>query len=521
MLVKKILLVRPPRYLWPFINESDNFLLPLGLPQVAASIRRLEGIEIKIIDCPPKKIGWSSLRQIIENEKPDLVGAGEETLYHHEAVRLFSMCKEINPNIITVGGGHFFSWMPKYSIAECCLDFVVRFEGEETFLQLVKFLNSGGSISDVLGIAFKGADGEAVINADRPLIKDLDSLPLPAYDLMPMGSYSPFGYIWPVSATIEHSRGCVDNCKFCSLWTFWGKQNKNDAQDNQIDVRPYYRTKSVERTLEEIDILYKKYDRRYLIWADPTFNVDLKWNDEFCEGLLKRNYKDLHWWAFLRADYTLRDEKAGVLEKMVRAGMVHPLIGVERSCDADLEAVNKTGYSRELTKEVFKIFKDKYPQVFRQGTFVTCLPDDDKSSMHELVKFAIEIDIDYPAFHPLSPVPGTYMYAEYKENNLLSHTDFSKYDWATPVVNSSKGLTTEDLSHLNIELNKKYVLYRPHWLIRGLFSRYKHKRNLYWWFFINTFKMLLLGLSDAFLGKNKYEGITGFMRLRKPKWYDE
>lgn len=521
MRIKKILLVRPPRYLWPFINESDNFLLPLGLPQVAASVRTILGVEVKIIDCPPLKIGWKSLKTIIENEKPDMVGAGEEALYHHEAVRLFSMCKEINQEIVTVGGGHFFSWMPDYSLQQCFIDYVVRFEGEETFVDLIETLNKGNSLENVKGIAFYNAEKKVIKTPNRPLISDLDSLPIPAYDLMPMGKYAPFGYLWPVSATIEHSRGCVDNCKFCSLWTFWGKQNQNDAQEKQIDVRPFYRTKSVERTLEEVDILYNKYDRRYLIWADPTFNVDLKWNDEFCEGLLKRNYKDLHWWAFLRADYTLRDEQAGVLEKMVKAGLVHPLIGIERSCDADLKVVNKTGYSRELTKEVFSIFKEKYPQVFRQGTFVTCLPDDDKDSMNELVKFAVDIDIDYPAFHPLAPVPGTYMYADYKDKGLLNHTDFSKYDWATPVVNSTKGLKTDDLCYLNIELNKKYVLYRPHWLIRGIFSRYKHKRNLYWWFLINTLKMLVLGIRDALFSKNKYEGITGFMRLKKPFWYDE
>ncbi|MBU1864204.1 MAG: B12-binding domain-containing radical SAM protein [Candidatus Omnitrophica bacterium] len=520
MKIQKILLVRPPRYLWPFINESDNFLLPLGLPSIAASIRKqLPCIEIKIIDCPPLKIGWNSLESILRQEKPDIVGAGEEALYHHEAVRLFELAKKINPDVITIAGGHFFSWMVEYSLNNYPIDIIVRFEGEETFVHLIQAINSGADLSTVEGVAYRH-ENAIRRTALRTLIVDLDQLPLPAYDLMPMGKYSPSGYLWPQSATIEHSRGCVDRCSFCSLWTFWGEQIQTDIEHNKLEVNPRYRTKSVERTLEEVDILYNKYKRRYLIWADPTFNVDPKWNDAFCDGLLKRNYKDLYWWAFVRADYTLRDEKLGILEKMVRAGLIHPLVGIERGCSEDLKKIKKSAYTRELVKEVFMLFKRKYPQVFRQGTFVTCLPFDTKESMLNMVNYAIEIDIDYPAFHPVAPVPGTYLYEEAKRNDLIEEKDFKKYDWATPVMRSETGLSQKDFSKLNIELNKRYVLYRPHWLMRGLFSPHKHKRGLYWWFFRNTLKMLWIDLRDTLLGRKKYEGITGFMQLRKPVWYD-
>lgn len=518
--MKKILLVRPPRYLWPFINESDNFLLPLGLPCLAGQIRaKLPGVEVKIIDCPPLKIGWQSLAKILKEENPDMVGAGEEALYCHEAVRLFNLAKEINPAIITVGGGHFFSWMVEKSLNEFPIDIIVRFEGEETIVELIKAIDEKRDLSEVQGIAYKNK-GQIVRTAPRSLIKELDMLALPAFDLMPMGKYSPFGYLWPQSVTLEHSRGCVDRCNFCSLWTFWGQQLKTDIERGELEVTPRYRTKSVERTLEEIDIVYKKYNRKYIIWADPTFNVDLKWTSDFCDGLLKRKYKDLHWWAFLRADYLLRDEKAGVLEKMVQAGLTHPLIGVERGCTEDLRKVQKSVYTRDLIKEVFFILKKKYPQVFRQGTFVTCLPFDTRQSMLDLVKYAVEIDIDYPAFHPVAPVPGTFLYQEALKNNSLVEKDFKKYDWATPIMRSENGLSLEEFANLNMELNKRYILYRPHWLIRGLFSPYKHKRGLYWWFLQNTLKMMFLGLMDALLGKNKFSGVTGFMRLKKPSWYD-
>lgn len=448
------------------------------------------------------------------------MGAGEEALYHHEAVKLFRLAKEINPNIITLAGGHFFSWMVEHSLRSYPIDIIVRFEGEATIVELINVIDKGDDLAKVKGIAYKN-NSQITITGTRPLVEDLDSLPLPAYDLMPMGKYSPFGYLWPQSVTLEHSRGCIDRCDFCSLWTFWGKHLRSDIEKGGLDVMPQYRSKSVARMLEEVDIVYNKYNRRYIIWADPTFNVDQKWTDQFCDGLLKRNYKDLYWWAFLRADLVLRDERCGVLKKMVRAGLIHPLIGIERGCTEDLKKLKKSAYTRELVKDVFLIFKKKYPHVFRQGTFITCLPFDTRRSMLDLVRYAIEIDIDYPAFHPVAPVPGTYLYQQAKKDDLLDEEDFTKYDWSTPIMRSSTGLSKEDFAKLNLELNKRYVLYRPHWLIRGLFSPHKHKRGLYWWFFKNTAKMMLLNIIDNILGKKEFTYLTGFMRLREPVWYNK
>lgn len=517
---KKFILVRPPRFLWPFINESDNFLLPLGLPSIAAAVKQgVPEVEVKVIDCPPLKIGWKTLAQLLRQENPDFIGAGEEALYNHEALKLFSLAKQINPGVITIAGGHFFSWMVEYGLQNKVLDVIVRFEGEDTTAELIRVLSRKGDLSGVKGIAYK-MNGQIIKNPLRPLIENLDTLPIAAFDLMPMGKYSPFGYLWPRSVTLEHSRGCIDRCSFCSLWTFWGKHVNTDVERGQLEAMPRYRTKSVARTLEEVDLIYNKYNRRYIIWADPTFNLDSNWTNEFCDGLLKRNYKDLYWWAFLRADCLLRDEKLGILDKMVRGGLIHPLIGVERGCTEDLRKLHKSVYTQDLTKEVFSIFKRKYPQVFRQGTFVTCLPFDTRESMLGLVDFAKKIDMDYPAFHPVAPVPGTMIYNEAKAGNLLEEEDFKRYDWATPLMRSYTGLSRKDFADLNMELNRRYVLCRPFWLVRGLFCRYKHKRGLYWWFFRNTLKVMFLSMVDALSGEKKLEYMTGFKQLRKPRWYD-
>jgi len=515
----KVILVRPPRYLWPVVNESDNYMLPLGLPCLAAAIReRLPNIEIKIIDCPPLKIGWKTLTKLLSEEKPDVVGAGEEALYHHEAVRLFKLAKEINPHIITVGGGHFFSWTPSHSLTQYPIDYIVRFEGEYTFLELLQALQNKSDVSKVRGIAYK-LNGDVIKTPLRPLVEDLDELPIPAYDLMPMGQYAPFGYFWPQGATIEHSRGCIDRCNFCSLWTFWGKHIKTDAESGELDVFPRYRGKSVERTLEEIDILYKKYNRRLLLWNDPTFNVDSKWSNEFCKKLIKRNYKDLYWWAFLRADFIVRDERLGVLEKMVKAGMINAFIGVERIDDSDYKEISKQ-YSKDLCREAFHILKSKYPNVHRQGTFLTGIRTENKESLINMVNYALDVGVEFMIFHPITPVPGTTLYQEALQKGWLEDKDFTHYNWLQPVM-STESLSLDEINQLTKMASLCFILRRWQTALKGLLSPIRYRRRLYLWFLGIFIKGLLHDIRDTILHRKGPKGPSRFLRLAKPKWYDD
>ena len=138
----------------------------------------------------------------------------------------------------------------------------------------------------------------------------------------------------------------------------------------------------------------------------------------------------------MRADFLLRDHKAGILKKLVDVGLSHISIGVERANDDDLRGMGKTCYSQDIVKECMHILKDKYPQVFRQATFIVGTRDESKRSLLEQVKYAKEITADYPAFHPLTPVPGTELWEESQKEGWLEIKDFRYDDWNTPVMSS-------------------------------------------------------------------------------------
>ncbi|MFH1460428.1 MAG: radical SAM protein [Candidatus Omnitrophota bacterium] len=526
--IKKIVLVRAPKHMWPWVNESDNFLLPLGLPILAAAIRNQfkNKIEVKIIDCPPLKIGWESLEQILKEEKADVIGAGEEALYHHEAIRLFEISKRINPNVINIAGGHYFSWMVKDSLKNHPIDIIVKFEGEQTIVDLIDALKQRRDLNSVPGIAFK-KNSQIIETQARPIIQNLDELPIPAYDLMPMRKYGDRAIFWPESATIEGSRGCIDTCSYCSLWTFWGKHNNSGCREDKIKATPFFRQKSIDHVMQEIEILYEKYNRRLLLWADPTFNVNPEWTDKLCDEILRRNYKLEHW-VFLRTDYALRDEKTGLLAKMVRAGIVHPLFGVERSHADEWNKLGKHGYKRDEIKELFHIMRDKYPQIFRQATFITCLPFDDEKSMMNLAKYAVEIDCDFPVLHPATPVPGTYLYEEVIKNNFLEEKDLKEAYWEYPLLKNIHGLSRTEQARLNRKAQLYCILMNFKTMFKGIFSKYPSKRFRYREvlrvLILKSFQMFSLKVKELFnkptdLEKKIPQSL--FFIMEKPKWYDK
>ncbi|MCK5493878.1 MAG: cobalamin-dependent protein, partial [Candidatus Omnitrophica bacterium] len=185
----RILIVAPPRKYWPFVSEQDNFLVPQSLPYLGAILRD-NGFKVRLLDCMPLKIGWKSLSKIITEYEPDIVGVGENhALYANEALKTCDLAKQINPKTICIVGGTHFSSLLEQTLKNKAVDFIVRGEGEHTLLELVQEIsNLSKDFRKVKGIAYK-VNEEVIITSSRPLIDNLDSLPFPAYDLLPMKKY--------------------------------------------------------------------------------------------------------------------------------------------------------------------------------------------------------------------------------------------------------------------------------------------------------------------------------------------
>ena len=459
----------------------------------------------------PQKIGWKSLKEAIKKEAPDIIGAGENhALYAHEVTKLFAMTKDISAHIITIAGGTHFSALAQDYIKNQNIDFIVKGEGEETLKELITEISkTSPSYKNIQNIAFK-ENGNIIETPFRPLIEDLDTLPLPAYDLVPMAEYGKSKYLFsPGGTTIHHSRGCSSKCKFCAFWVQMA--DKKEVNGQTIST-PKWRTKSVAKTITEIELLYNNYQKECLVFVDESFNISQNWNQEFAETLISKPF-NIKYFAFMRLDFILRDEKAGIFEKMIKSGLSHICIGVERSKDQDLNNFGKNFYSNQETVECFEILNSKYPSLFKQATFIIGTKDETKESCLAQVDFAKKLKVDFPAFHPLTPVPGTELWEEEKKAGNLENLNFQDLDWATPIL-PSQYLTRDEILDLIYIMNKRFLNFK--WLFKGLFSKYTYKRRMYIWWFTVSLRLTLDSLI-RFINPLKAKIYT---KLEKPKWYN-
>lgn len=418
----KVLFIRSPRYRIVWAPEYLSFQLPLGMCLVASALMdSMPDLDIEIIDCPAEKIGWKSIEKLIEEKKPDIVASGEpQSFYYHETVRLFDLVKKISPETITIAGGFFFSARPDFIFKRFnCIDYIIIGEAEISFSELIRALRDKTSPALVQGIAFK-QDNDCRITSPRSLVENLDELPFPKYDLLPMGKY-----FWPMhnkpipSAIVETSRGCAFDCEFCSLWYFWRKKN------NEQIPQPSFRRKSVKRVIEEITICYEKFKIRYVIFPGSCFNYTTEWADEFCTRLFEKKYTDLHWFAYSRPEHIIRDERAGVLKKMVDCGLEYISMGAERLARSSVQYEGKSDCFNECTS----IFREKYPQVTLTGTFLNGLPGDSYQELIDQSLYAFEKKLNAILPVLLLPFPGTTLYNNLVENATINESEISQKDY--------------------------------------------------------------------------------------------
>jgi anaerobic magnesium-protoporphyrin IX monomethyl ester cyclase len=515
----RVVLVRPPRYVWPFNRETSAFWPPLGLLCIAAAAReRRRDVRVEVIDAPGERIGWKTLAARLERERIDVLGIGEETVSAHEGLRAAGIVKRAHPDCIVVAGGPYFAHAIETTLADGRVDVVVCGEGEATFVEWLERWRDRHAWAEVCGLAFRDDAGQVVVTPPRPLIAELDALPFPAYDLVDMARYGDGARSHPALTSLEHSRGCIDACGFCILWKHMGESVNGNGR-----YRPHYRTKSPERSFAEVERLYRAFGRRTFGWVDPTFNASPAWADGWAERMLTSAMMDrrgrprtLHT-AWMRADGVVRDERLGVLEKLVRAGLRQVMIGVERTDRGELAALNKRNNDPEVCREAFAIFAEKYPQVYTIGTMIFGLAGDTAVDLQQLVEQQYVLDMDYCFFMPLTPNPGTAAAAEAQAQGRIVNRDLAAYNFHTPVCR------TDTLSPQALEQVYWRITFTPdgrrigHAVRRFLFTRDRRKRRVHW---------SLIRRGTVIAAKSLYRAVlrprnaTPLSYSRKPSWYD-
>lgn len=499
------------------MNEQDNYLLPQALVCLGACAIQA-GHDVTLLDCMPLKIGWTKLADIIKRKNPEVVLCGDsETMFAHESGRVFQLAKSLNPSIFTVAGGVHFSFAADDAFAKYPIDAIVRGEGESTLVDLLSALETKKSLANVPGLALPGSDGKANYTGPRELIENLDDLPFPAYDRMPMEKYGTARYLFsPGGVTIHHSRGCTSGCNYCACWLQMAGNTNNNPNNAPT---PRWRTRSVLPVVDEMEILAKKYNKHCQVFVDDVWNADPNWSDAFADELIRRNL-DINWFAFMRVDHLIRDEKSLLFEKLIASGLRHICVGLERAKTEELDDLGKQNISIDHVNQIIPKLRKKYPKLFLQTTFIVGLKQDSNESLEQLLTYVEKLDPDYPAFHPITPVPGTKMWDIVQKKDWLEIRDFARYDWMTPVMGTDT-MTRGQLEAKIWNMNSRYM--RLGRVLRGIFSPYSYRRRMYIWWLMVSIRVGWDYLVERFWPGRSTMGkiaLSKYVGMVKPDWYD-
>ncbi|HEU5401217.1 MAG TPA: radical SAM protein [Terriglobales bacterium] len=393
-----LLFVRPPRPIWPFNGPGSAFWPPLAFASLAAAVREeVRAVEVAILDAPALRMGWRTLEQHIRSLKPAYVAIGEEAVSCADGLRLAALAKSMGAQVLA--GGCCFGNLAAEVLSTGLVDFVVHGEGERTLVELMCALatRDSSALHDVRGLSFREGD-QVVFTGWRDPIDDLDRLPFPAYDLLPMHRYGAESRNHRDFVALELSRGCCHRCSFCVLWRQMGRVHS-------ATVEPCLRTKSPARVVAEVEYVARHFGRKYIGWVDPCFNANPAVPREVSELLLSRGIR-LGQSAWVRADFLCRDAASGALDTCVRAGLNEVYIGIERCSSNELGALAK-GSPYEAVRTALQHISTRHPQLCTVGSFIYGIEGETPASIRELFRSAYQLPLDMVIFIPLTPLPGT------------------------------------------------------------------------------------------------------------------
>lgn len=435
-----LLLLSPP--INPLV-EAPFFLPNIGLGYLA-SVAKKEGFNVAVRDATCEGLSFSTLFREIIKLNPKIIGITIPTVQAKIAQKLNLFIKHYLPETITIAGGWHSTARPREVIEKMKFDIVVRGEGEKTLVELLNVLFDNNCdiskslplLKKVRGICINTNKG-FYSTPPREYIKNLDTLPFPAWELFNLKKIKPLFSLFGsfrkiIQLPILTSRGCPFKCVFCSRV-----------------MGEYVRFRSPENVIKEILHDFYTFNAKEFVFVDENFTLNKKRTEKICENIINYNLHDkIEWIAETRVD--LVDEK--LLLKMKKAGCKVLLFGVE-SGDNNILSLSKKGYKVETIKKAFKISKKIGLKTY--ASFILGLPGENLTTITKTIKICMEIDPDYVSFNILVPFPGTEV-EEYARNRKYFLKLISE-EWESYGKQIGCSLELETLPRKNLEKLQTYA----------------------------------------------------------------
>jgi anaerobic magnesium-protoporphyrin IX monomethyl ester cyclase len=396
---------------------KDMKMVPTGLGYLAA-VARNAGMDVQILDQYAECLPMNRVFQRIRDFSPGLIGLSATTPNFFAAIHLARSIKSEFSHVPIVMGGYHPSVLPDQTLDDPAVDFVIRDEGEHALTQLSEALDAKWTNFDHIdGLSFKGRAG--YVHNKKAANIAVNSLPFPAYDLLPMHLYSSPSFSKFASPVYQMvaSRGCPYRCTFCI--------------NAELNVSAKYRKRNIESVVDEMEMLAERYHAKQIQFWDPIFPLGKRHAQEFCQEITARSlHKRLVWNSTTRAEFL--DEET--IEIMVQAGCRGLGFGLESGVPEILQSVHKN-LDLEKTRSTIRIAREK--GLVLTGGFILGFPGETKETAQRTIDYAQSLDLHYAQFSIMVPYPGTPLFRSLQDAGEIPRVednDFSRY-------NQSVGLT--------------------------------------------------------------------------------
>ena len=430
----RVLLLNPPGPFcragsrWPHSRKQaatgiDYHPFPFGLAYAAARLLS-DGHDVRLVDCVALGTTTEELLDIAAGFRPDRVFMETSTPSFHADVETM---RRLERPCIAVGAHATATW--------------------------AEHLEAG--FAGAICGEYDQVISEAVTRAPKPwlalpgqpatehaaLIEDLDAVPYPAWDLVPMAKYND-----PIcrgrTVTVLSSRGCSHRCEFCTLAPFHG--------------RPNYRLRDPKAVCDEIAVLIERYDPDEVYFDDDSITLNRKHIVGLCDEYRKRG---------LGLPFTCMGHATvprDVLEAMAAAGCRAYKFGVE---SADPEVLRRIPKDMDLADVIRTVRDCRDLGIQTHATYLLGLPGENRRSALNTIDFALRLNTHTLQFAIVTPYPGTVLYDRAKEEGWLTKDSWVDFDPAGEAVLSYPGYSAEDIVAMHDLAWRKWqrlmLLHRP------------------------------------------------------------
>jgi anaerobic magnesium-protoporphyrin IX monomethyl ester cyclase len=418
---------------------------PLGMLYISTYLKE-NGIDISILDEATQGYSLKGTIDWVKKEDPEILGFSTCSSSGRRAALIAERVKRENPNIITVLGNFYATFnaeriLRKYPF----VDVIVRGEGEYTSLELTKCLEKNGELKKVLGIDFR--DKNRIISTpDRPLIKDIDSLPFPDRELLDVEYHNITAGIVVAPKKFSgfvSSRGCVFQCRFCGCRRL---------------ARDLWRSRSVENILKELHLLSSQGYKQFL-FVDDNFTLNPKRVIKICRRLRKEKV-DVEFFAEGRVDHCPQD----MLQEMAKSNCKMIYFGIENANQKVLDYYDKRTNPQQAIDAVRKARRAGIDVIVT--SFILGAPHETRRDIQNTLEYAQRLQVDIPQFNILATFPGTDIWEELKLQGVLDEERYWETGVLVPQV-SPDAVPCEEIEEMIHEGYQRFFI-RPEYIVKQL-----------------------------------------------------